>query len=141
MWLGECFLASVLKLQENRPAGPERSAVHVSELSAGVLMFLRAVRTLLLALCAEPCLSQSIITTVAGTDFVFPRASIPALGAPIGNVGGVAVDSGGNLFLTDSYRHLVLKISPDGKLIVVAGNGIQGLSGDGGNATGASLNT
>src|ERR1035438_10077469 len=104
-------------------------------------MFLRAVRISLLALCAENCLAQSIITTVAGADFVFPRASIQALGAPIGNVGGVAADSSGNLFVTDSYRHLILKISPDGKLIVVAGNGIQGLSGDGGNATDASLNT
>jgi uncharacterized protein (TIGR03437 family) len=104
-------------------------------------MFRRPARILILALSAGNCLSQSIITTKAGTDFVFPTTSIPALGAPIGNVGGVALNNTGALLVTDTYRHLVLRISPQGQLVVVAGNSIQGLSGDGGIATSASLNT
>ena len=44
------------------------------------------------------------------------------------------------LFATDRDNHLLVKVSTDGILTVVAGNGIRGFSGDGGGATSASLN-
>src|SRR5271157_2250007 len=81
-----------------------------------------------------------IITTVAGTDFVFPTTPLPALNAPLGGVQGVAVDAQGNVYAADSSNNIVVRISPNGMLTVVAGNGIAGFSGDGGPATSASLN-
>src|SRR5271157_2726352 len=81
-----------------------------------------------------------IITTVAGTDFAFPSTPLPAVNAPLGIIQGVAVDAQGNAYAADSYNNIVVRISPNGVLTVVAGNGIQGFTGDGGLATGASLN-
>ncbi len=52
---------------------------------------------------------------------------------------GVAVDPAGNLYLTDVGNHMVFKASADGTLTILAGNGIQWFSGDGGPATSASL--
>jgi sugar lactone lactonase YvrE len=51
----------------------------------------------------------------------------------------VAVDSAGNLFIADSGNHRIRKVSPDGVIRTVAGNGTGGFSGDGGPATSAQL--
>ena len=83
--------------------------------------------------------AQGVITTVAGTDWVFPKTSVPALTASLGQVRGIAVDIGGNVFLTDQDNSMVMRISPDGMLTVLAGNGSRGFSGEGGQATSASL--
>jgi len=80
-----------------------------------------------------------IITTVAGTDFAFPATPLPAVSAPFGNIPGVTLDAQGNIYAADSGNNIVVRISPDGTLTTVAGNGIQGFSGDGGPATSASL--
>jgi sugar lactone lactonase YvrE len=48
-----------------------------------------------------------------------------------------AVDGAGNLFFVSGFR--VLKLSPDGTVTSIAGNGSQGFSGDGGLATDAQL--
>jgi trimeric autotransporter adhesin len=85
--------------------------------------------------------AAQIITTVAGTDWHFPAQTLPALNAPLGQLQGLAVDGAGNVYATDSSNNIVERISPDGTLTVVAGNGIAGFSGDGGPATSASLNT
>src|SRR5690348_5537144 len=102
---------------------------------------MRSRRTLrwMLPLSVSASLQAQIITTVAGTDWLFPAASLPALNAPLGKVTGIAVDSQGNVYVADSDNNLVVKIS-SGVLTVIAGNGTQGFSGDGGPATGASLN-
>jgi uncharacterized protein (TIGR03437 family) len=83
--------------------------------------------------------AQGVITTIAGTDFVFPSQPVQATIAPMGAVRGVATDSLGRVYVTDSDNSLIFKINHDGVLTVVAGNGIQGFSGDGGPATNASL--
>jgi uncharacterized protein (TIGR03437 family) len=92
-----------------------------------------------LCLCCVGAPAQ-VITTVAGTDFFFPSTPLPALSAPLGNTQGVAIDAQGNVYAADSGNNIVVRISPNGALTVVAGNGIQGFSGDGGPATSASLN-
>src|ERR1039458_7327171 len=79
-----------------------------------------------------------VITTLAGGNSVFP-ISIPALNAPLGTTTAVAVDAGGNVFVADGGNHMVMRVTPDGTLTVVAGNGSPGFSGDGGAATRASL--
>jgi sugar lactone lactonase YvrE len=37
------------------------------------------------------------------------------------NTGGIAVDAAGNLYLTDTYRHTLRKVSPAGVVTTVAG--------------------
>jgi uncharacterized protein (TIGR03437 family) len=85
--------------------------------------------------------AAAIITTVAGTDWHFPTQSLPALSAPLGAIAAIAVDQAGNVYAADTNNNVVERISPDGTLTVVAGNGIAGFSGDGGPATSASLNS
>ena len=87
-----------------------------------------------------PCPAQGVITTVAGSTFVFRGDGSPATDATLGFVRGLALDSAGNVFAADPSNHLVVRISTTGVLTVVAGNEIRGLSGDGGPATSASLN-
>src|SRR5450759_4117502 len=54
---------------------------------------------------------------------------------------GVAADSSGNLYIADSGNFRIRRVSPDGIITTVAGNGIYGFSGegDGGPATSARL--
>jgi len=84
------------------------------------------------------CYAQ-IITTVAGTDTLFLKTPMPALQAPLKLPAALAVDRQGNLFFADSGNSMVMRVSPDGMLTVVAGTGSSGYSGDGGPATSASL--
>src|ERR1035437_473874 len=91
-----------------------------------------------LGMCAAPLYGQ-VINTVAGTNWFFPTSSVQALNAPLGTTSGVAVDAQGNVYAADSGNNIVVRISPNGVLTVVAGNGNAGFSGDGGPATSASL--
>jgi hypothetical protein len=49
------------------------------------------------------------------------------------------MDSSGNLYIADSWNYRVRKITTDGKIQTIAGNGSYGPYGDGGLATAASL--
>ena len=62
-------------------------------------------------------------------------------GMNIAEAGGVARDSRGNLYVSDSAGHRVYRIAATGERWVVAGNGSAGFSGDGGAAEEASLDT
>ena len=53
----------------------------------------------------------------------------------------VAYDAAGNLYFADTNRHEVYESSLAGILSVVAGDGVQGFSGDGGAATSAELDS
>ncbi len=53
----------------------------------------------------------------------------------------VAFDAAGNLYFADTNRQVVYESSLAGVLSVVAGDGVQGFSGDGGAATAAELNS
>ncbi len=96
----------------------------------------------ILSATAASCLAQgSIITTVAGTDFLFPRGPIAGTSAPLGQIRAVLADGKGSLYISDATNCLVTKASTSSAILsVVAGNGICGLSGDGGPAVSASLN-
>ena len=52
---------------------------------------------------------------------------------------GVAIDNSGNVYVADRDNFRVRRISPDGTINTVAGNGTRGFSGDGGPATRAQL--
>jgi DNA-binding beta-propeller fold protein YncE len=48
------------------------------------------------------------------------------VGAKLNSPWGIAVDRQGNLFVTDTFEYRVKKITPEGKVIILAGNGRRG---------------
>src|SRR5450755_4521669 len=85
--------------------------------------------------------AQSVITTIAGTDWLFPGDGLPAVNAPLSGSFGldIAVDQNGNLYIADPGNNQVMRVGTNGILNVIAGTGIAGASGDGGLAISASL--
>ncbi|MBU1822947.1 MAG: hypothetical protein KKG00_15775, partial [Bacteroidetes bacterium] len=85
---------------------------------------------------------HGIITTVAGGNNT-PGASYQdgVLATTVRLIGPsyVTLDHEGNLLIVDQSLYKVFKVTSDGIINTVAGNGIQGFSGDGGLATAASL--
>lgn len=63
-----------------------------------------------------------------------------AIDAEFGNPTGLAFDSAGNLYVSDSLYSVVRKISTTGTITAFAGSGRAGYSGDNGPATSAELN-
>jgi uncharacterized protein (TIGR03437 family) len=93
----------------------------------------------ILFICAAVSAEAQIISTIAGSKWVFPTAPLPAVQAPLGHLFGVAVDNAGSYYVADPSNNLVLKVNASGTLNTVAGNGSSGYSGDGGPATSAAL--
>jgi sugar lactone lactonase YvrE len=80
------------------------------------------------------------IDTVAGTGTCgYGGDGGPAVSASLNNLGGVAVDAAGNLYIADMANHRIRRVSREGIIDTVAGNGVEGSSGDGGPATSASF--
>ncbi len=80
------------------------------------------------------------ITTLAGTGVEgYSGDGGPATSAELDGPYRVTVDLAGNVYIPDSGNAVVRKVSPDGTITTVVGNGNQGYSGDGGLATNASL--
>ncbi|MBN4082463.1 hypothetical protein JYT13_01505, partial [Mariprofundus ferrooxydans] len=63
----------------------------------------------------------------------------PATQAALGNPYGIAVAADGSLYIADYGNNRIRKVSKDGIITTVAGNGSWGFSGDGGSATQAAL--
>jgi len=99
---------------------------------------LRVCALLGFAACAFP---QRVITTIAGTDWLFPGDGQPALNAPLSGAFGLdlAIDRNGNYFIADDENLMVMRVGPDGIINVIAGNGFGFFSGDGGLAVNAGL--
>jgi hypothetical protein len=55
-------------------------------------------------------------------------------------VGGLATDSSGNLYIADAYNNRVRRIGADGIITTVAGDGTESNGGDGGPAINAGIN-
>lgn len=92
-------------------------------------------RVLTLAIAvALSAAAQGIITTVAGTDWVFPGDGKPALAAPLGTVTGVVQDAEGNIIFSDQDNCIIARLNSDGTVSVIAGNGVCDATGDGGPA-------
>jgi len=93
------------------------------------------------ALCAASTSSIPAYTidTVAGSSTVGDGGS--ATHASLSDAEGVTVDAAGNVFIADANDHRIRKISTDGTISTLAGDGFPGFRGDGGPASAARLNT
>ncbi len=76
-----------------------------------------------------------VIETVAGFD----PDGVQATTIGLTNPWSLATDAAGNVYFSQPNRHRIHRITPDGMLQVVAGNGEQGSTGDDGPALSASL--
>jgi hypothetical protein len=82
-----------------------------------------------------------IITTIAGNG----TAGLSGDGGPATNAElnwpvGLTLDASGNLLVGDYANSAIRKITPAGIITTIAGNGVRGFTGDGGQATAAEMN-
>jgi len=86
--------------------------------------------------------TNGIITMVAGNGTNgYSGDGSAATNAELSFPWGVAVDGSGNLFIASQIDNRIRKVTTNGIITTVAGNGTGGYSGDGGAATNASLNS
>lgn len=93
--------------------------------------------------------ATGIITTVAGNGFGFRSSGGgfsgdggPATQAELDHPDGVAVDSAGDLFISDTFNLRVREVNGStGIITTIAGNGKNGVYSSGGPATGALIGT
>ncbi|MBS1788550.1 MAG: hypothetical protein JST85_12550 [Acidobacteria bacterium] len=87
--------------------------------------------------------STGVITTIVGTgDTGFNGDGGAATGARISGPENVFVDKDNNIFIADFGNHRIRKIAANGGTIsTVAGTGVSGFSGDGGQATSAAISS
>jgi hypothetical protein len=82
-----------------------------------------------------------IITTFAGNGTLGDSGDGgPATGAQLSTVSGLAIDSGGNLYIADGFANRIRKVDTKGVISSYAGDGKFGYVGDGGPATSAEFN-
>jgi uncharacterized protein (TIGR03437 family) len=82
---------------------------------------------------------NGIISTVAGGGSAPPGGGGPATGVQLRIPSGLAVDTVGNLFISDNGDRQVFKVDANGMITAAAGTGSTGFSGDGGLAINAAL--
>src|SRR6185312_3343533 len=84
--------------------------------------------------------AAGVITTIAGNGSNgFVGDGGQATAAEVNYPVGITFDNAGNLYIADRYNYRIRKISTSGVITTVAGNGTGAYSGDGGQATAASL--
>ncbi len=100
----------------------------------------RFSKVLLFLVCFSPGWCQ-VITSIAGTDWLFPGDGSKAINAPMGGSVSLDVATGpnGSFYIADPDNQMVMRVSTDGILHVIAGNGFAGHWGDGGLAVNAGL--
>lgn len=81
---------------------------------------------------------DGVMTTIAGDGGTYNFASCgdggPAVKAQLKSPYGVGVDRKGIVYIADQQGNRVRKVTPDGMISTLAGDGVRGFSGDGGPA-------
>ncbi len=86
--------------------------------------------------------TTGVITTVVGGDggLVYSNDDGPATDATLANPDGIVVDSQGDIFIADQDFNVIREVNAKtDDMTTIAGNGVDGYSGDGGPATDAEL--
>jgi hypothetical protein len=75
--------------------------------------------------CIRKVDSAGVITTYAGVCLQagFSGDGGPATAARLNKPFGVTADAAGNLYIADTYNYRIRKVSTDGRIVTVAGNG------------------
>jgi len=119
----------------------------------GTLHLMKGISAFCLALCAAIASGSAYaqvvippigtISTIAGNGASgYGGDGSAAISAILSSPDGVAVDSLGNIYISDQNNHRIRKVTAaTGIITTVAGNGISGYSGDGGAATSAEMTT
>ncbi|MGH9785484.1 MAG: BACON domain-containing protein, partial [Terriglobia bacterium] len=81
-----------------------------------------------------------IMTTIAGGGSTLGDGG-PAVAAALLLPIALAFDPSGNLYIADTYQNRIRKVTANGIISTVAGNGVTAFGGDGGLSTSASLAT
>jgi uncharacterized repeat protein (TIGR01451 family) len=90
--------------------------------------------------CVRKVSATGAITTVSGNGIAgFSGDGGSATSAELNQPRRLAVDPSGNLYIADYSNNRIRKVAPNGIITTVAGNGVKGYSGDGGQATAAEL--
>jgi DNA-binding beta-propeller fold protein YncE len=92
-------------------------------------------------------IAYGTITTVAGSGvpgdvsqgLPLPEDGGPAIDAQLNDPIGIALDRDGSILIADALYHRVRRVTPDGTITTIAGDGIPQFTGDGGPAARASL--
>jgi sugar lactone lactonase YvrE len=79
-------------------------------------------------------------TGIAGLGIAGPFG-FPATLSSLDHPQNAAVNAAGDVFIADTYNNRVVKVTPQGKVVTVAGDGAAGYSGDGRLAAFAELNS
>jgi sugar lactone lactonase YvrE len=83
----------------------------------------------------------SIISTIAGNGTAgFTGDGGNANNSELNKPKAIAIDTFGNIYITDYVNERIRKISPSGIISTFAGTGIAGYSGDGGSAVNCQIN-
>jgi len=107
-------------------------------LAAIAVVALATLSTAAIVLRGAPAAAGSQITTLAGVGARgFSGDGGPATAAELSRPSGLALGSSGDLYVVDGQR--IRKVTPDGRIVTVAGTGVHGFSGDGGSAVLAEL--
>jgi DNA-binding beta-propeller fold protein YncE len=85
-------------------------------------------------------ISRTAGSGIAGLGVAGP-AGFPAKLSSLDHPQNVAVNAAGDVFVADTYNNRVVKVTPQGQVIAVAGDGVAGYSGDGRLAAFAELNS
>jgi sugar lactone lactonase YvrE len=85
--------------------------------------------------------TDGIIITIAGGKGVgYSGDGGPAVAATLNQPSGIALDSAGNLYISDTQNNRIRRVTPDGIIRTIAGTGVANFTGDGGHASLATLN-
>ena len=84
--------------------------------------------------------ASGVVSTYAGNgSSAFAGDGGQATSASISGALGITFDASGNLYIADQNNYRIRKVTAAGVISTVAGNGIQGYTGDGGPATAAEV--
>jgi len=75
-----------------------------------------------------------VIRRIAGTGIAglgYAGAGFPAALSSLDHPQNVAVNAQGDVFIADTYNNRVVRVTPQGQVATVAGDGVAGYSGDG----------